>query len=67
MKFLFVGGTLGVLAKIFGRDLFDFFSGFSSDAVVKRNFKSFDVEESGETLSIFSKNGEEVFVIDDEK
>jgi hypothetical protein len=67
LKFLAIGGGVGIFAKFFGADLFDLLSGQKPDSVNKRSFDKFLIEESKEGLNIYSEKGEELFVIDNER
>lgn len=67
LKFLAIGGGVGLTAKIFGSDVLNFLSGRTADSVDTKNFAGFNIVQKGNELRIFSKKGEEIFTIDDER
>lgn len=67
LKLLVLGGGFALISKIFGDDVVNFFDNRKEDAVNAKNFDNFDIIENNNGLKIYSKNGEELFVIDNEK
>ena len=67
LKFLAVGGGAGLLGSIFGSSVWDFFTGRTSDTIDQKNFVGFRIVQEGKILKVFSKKGEPIFIIDDEK
>ncbi|MDP3958171.1 MAG: hypothetical protein Q8Q36_01755 [bacterium] len=61
-----IGGGAGLLASILGVRLWDLFGG-QEDAVNARSFDGFKIVEKGKELRVYSRKGEEIFVIDNEK
>lgn len=68
LKFLAIGGGIGLIAKFLGdKDFFGLFSASDGKVVNKKDFDSFTIVEKQKELKIFSKDGDELFVIDNEK
>ena len=63
IKALAFGGGAIVLGKLFGSSIVDLFYGPS----VTKDFKQFNVTENRKTFTISSKDGEPLFVMDNEK
>lgn len=67
LKLLVIGGSFGLITKFFGSDLLNLFQGRKEDTVDQKNFDKFNIIENDNGLKVYSKNGEELFVIDNEK
>ncbi len=62
LKILAFGGGAAVLGRLFGPGLLDMFY-----PKVTKDFQQFRVTETRRKFSISTKDGEEIFVMDDEK
>ncbi len=67
LKFLVIGSSFGLLVRFFGADFVNLLSDRKEDTVDQKNFNKFNIVEGDDGLKIYSKNGEELFVIDNEK
>jgi len=63
LKILFIGGSLGLLAKFFGGDLFRLI--FGSKPI--ENLGNFQVSKNGNNMIFFDKKGDVIFIIDNDK
>ena len=64
LKILAIGGGVGLFAKFFGTSTIDLITGRNEDAIDPGNLNNFKIKESGEGMTVYSKDGEELFVID---
>ena len=62
LKILAIGGGTLVVGKIYGGSVMDFFTPSKTEG-----FKNFNVTEKGDQFTVSSKNGQEVFVMDNGK
>lgn len=67
LKLLLVGGGFGLAGTFLGPTLLELAMGRREDTVDAKNFSTFNVVENNGELKIFSKSGEELFVIDNGK
>jgi hypothetical protein len=65
LKILAIGGGMALVSKFFGAGILGFFSPDKGQSITRKNIGNFQVEESKDGLTIFSKKGEEIFIIDD--
>lgn len=67
LKILAVAGGVGLYAKFFGSSTVDFLARQTGSGVRVSESNQFRIEEQGGALNIYSKEGEQLFVIDNER
>lgn len=64
LKILVIGGGVGLFAKFFGESSLNLLTGRNNDVIDAAHLTNFQIKESEDGMTVYSKKGEELFVID---